>query len=483
MIEQSDRANAQLNTKIADLEEALNRAQQEIQSLRQAHQKAVLDRAHLDSELHASQQLLQLVMDTLPEAIFWKDCNSVYLGCNRNFATDAGIDTPDQIVGKTDYDLPWKPEEADFYRQCDRQVMLSGQPELGIMESQFNGDGQQTWVETNKVPLHDASGTVIGILGSYQDITARKQAEICLQELNQKLELQALELRSTLEQLQQSQVQLVQHEKMSTLGSLIAGIAHEINNPLGFLAGNLPPAQDYIHGLFELLDLYQATFPNPGEDIATKIETIDLAYIREDLPKLLASLNEGIKRIRSISISLRTFSRTDAETQIPFQIHEGLDSTLLILKHRLKANEHRPAIQVAKQYDESLSIPCFPGQLNQVFMNLLANAIDALEEANDGRSFQDIQAQPNQITITTEISADRQWGIVRIQDNGTGMAETTRKKVFETVFTTKAVGKGTGLGLAIARQIIVEKHQGTIDVNSTLGRGTEFIIKLPVNKA
>jgi len=469
-----------LKEKITQLEWALSQSQQEIQSLKQAHQQETADREQIESELRTSKQLLQLVMDTLPEAIFWKDRNSVFLGCNRNCAEDAGIGSPENIVGKTDYDLPWKKEEADFYRECDRRVMLSNYPELGIIESQFNSEGKQTWLETNKAPLHDLNGKVIGILGTYQDITERKHAEIALQELNQKLELQTLELTSALEQLQQSQLQLIQREKMSALGNLIAGVAHEINNPVGFLVGNLQPAQEYVRDLFELLDLYQTTFPNPGQEIVEKNEAIDLEYIREDLPKLIASMHLGVKRIRSISTSLRTFSRADTESRVPFKIHQGLDSTLLILKHRLKANENRPAIEVVTQYDESLSIHCFPGQLNQVFMNLLANAIDALEESNQGKSFQEIQANPTCIKVLTELSTCQKWGVIRIQDNGIGMSESTQTRAFENVFTTKEVGKGTGLGLAIARQIIVEKHGGTIEINSALGQGTEFTIKIPV---
>ncbi|MFM2429285.1 MAG: hypothetical protein RLZZ511_498 [Cyanobacteriota bacterium] len=465
---------------IARLEQALSQSQVEIKALRQSHEQERIDREKIESELKASQQLLQLVMDTLPEAIFWKDRNSVYLGCNQNFAEDSGVGFPENIVGKTDYDLAWKKEEADFFRECDRRVMLADYAELGIVEPQLQGDGKQAWLETNKAPLHGMQGKVIGILGTYQDITARKQADIALQKLNQKLEFQTTELTSALEQLQQSQLQLIQQEKMSALGNLVAGVAHEINNPVGFLSGNLQPAQDYVCDLFGLLDLYQKALPNPGQEIEEEIETIDLAYLREDLPKVLYSMREGIKRIQSISTSLRTFSRADTESKVPFNIYEGLDSTLLILKHRLKANEHRPAIEITTNYHEMQPVHCFPGQLNQVFMNLLANAIDALDESNQGKSFSEIQLQPNRITVTVQLSNCQQWATIKIQDNGIGMNEETKQRIFENLFTTKGVGKGTGLGLAIARQIIVEKHRGTVEVNSSLGQGTEFILKIPV---
>lgn len=468
------------NEAVAHLEHELNQARAEIETLKQAQAQEKKQREQVELALRASQQMLQLVMDTLPEAIFWKDPNSVYLGCNRNFADDAGLHSPEEIVGKTDFDMPWKREETEFYRACDRRVMLADHAELGIIESQLNNEGKQTWLETNKAPLHDVHGRVIGILGTYQDITERKQAELALQELNQKLESQTVELAAALDQLRQSQLHLIQREKMSALGNLVAGVAHEINNPVAFLSGNLQPAQDYVRDLFGLLDLYQKIFPNPGQEIEDEIEAIDLSYLREDLPKTLHSMREGIKRIGSISTSLRTFSRADTEAIVPFNLHEGLDSTLLILKHRLKANEHRPAIEVSTNYYEMPSIKCFPGQLNQVFMNLLANAIDALDESNQGKSFSEIQLQPNRITVITELSSCQQWAIVRIQDNGIGMTEATKQKIFENLFTTKGVGEGTGLGLAITRQIIVEKHRGMIEVNSILGQGTEFILKIPV---
>ena len=468
---------------IDSLKAALSDSQSEIKALKHSHAEEMSRREQVENELNEARQLLQLVMDTLPEAIFWKDRHSVYLGCNRNFAEDAGVGFPDKIIGKTDYDLAWKQEESDFFRECDQRVMLADRAELGIVEPQLQGDGKQAWLETNKAPLHDTNGNVIGILGTYQDITLRKESEIALHELNQKLERQAADLVRAMDELKQSQLQLIQQEKMSALGNLIAGVAHEMNNPVGFLAGNLRPAQDGVRDLFELIDLYQEACPEPGKEVTDEIESIDLAYLREDLPKLLGSMGEGIKRIRNISTSLRTFSRADTERKVAFNLKDGLDSTVLILKHRLKANEHRPAIEVVEDHHSIPPVLCFPGQLNQVFMNLLANAIDSLEEASAGRSFSDIKSQPNVISITTQLSTDERSAVMRIQDNGIGMTEATQQRVFENLFTTKAVGKGTGLGLAIVQQIIVEKHKGTIDVNSKLGEGTEFVIHLPLAPA
>uniref|UniRef100_A0A8J7A242 histidine kinase n=2 Tax=Desmonostoc muscorum TaxID=1179 RepID=A0A8J7A242_DESMC len=267
---------------------------------------------------------------------------------------------------------------------------------------------------------------------------------------------------------------------MSALGSLVTAIAHEINNPINFIAGNLKPAENYIQDLLGLIKLYQQTFPHPGAEIEEAIATIDLDYLQEDLPKLISSLKEGSDRIRGISTSLRTFSRGDSDRQVPFNIHEGIDSTLLILKHRLKANEHRPVIEVVKDYGVLPQIECFPGQLNQVFMNILANAIDALEEANKERSFQQIKDNPNRITIKTTLSEDRHHILIHIQDNGLGISENVKQKLFDYLFTTKPVGKGTGLGLAISRQIIEEKHSGKLTVTSELGKGTELAIAIPV---
>jgi len=249
---------------------------------------------------------------------------------------------------------------------------------------------------------------------------------------------------------------------------------------VGFIAGNLKPAANFIQDLLALIDLYQIKLPNPDPELADKIAEIDLDYLRKDLPKLIGSMNLGVERIRNISTSLRTFSRADKDYKVSFNLHEGLDSTLLILKHRLKANEYRPEITVIKHYGDLPLVKCFAGQLNQVFMNILANAIDALEESNRGKSIPDFKLHPNQITISTQIVPDDNVAI-RIGDNGLGMSEEVKQRAFDHLFTTKPVGHGTGLGLAIAYQIIVEKHQGTIAFNSELGQGTEFIITLPIN--
>jgi signal transduction histidine kinase len=316
------------------------------------------------------------------------------------------------------------------------------------------------------------------------EVVARIKTHLQLRYLTKNLEQQVTqrttELVEVLQELQSSQMQLIQSEKMSALGNLVAGVAHEINNPIGFVHGNVNHIEEYSKYLLGLIKLYQQNFPQPGENIEAEIEAIDLEYLQEDLPKLIYSTQEGIKRIRNISTSLRTFSRADTEHPTKFNIHDGLDSTILILKHRLKADENRPAIEVIYNYGDVPQVECYAGQLNQVFMNLLANAIDALEELNKGKSFEEIQANPNLITIITELSLDNVSAIIRIKDNGIGMLDEVKGKAFEHLFTTKEIGKGTGLGLAIARQIIVDKHHGSIQVNSSPNGGTEFIITIPV---
>ena len=310
-------------------------------------------------------------------------------------------------------------------------------------------------------------------------LQAQQLAEqnVRLIQLNQSLEKANQELQNNYEQLQQAQLQLVHTEKMSTLGNLVSGVAHEINNPLSFIQCNLKYAIDYTQGLIDHLALYQKQYKQTPE-IQENAEEIDLDFLIKDLPSLIRSMGEGVKRIGNISTSLRTFSRTDAIAKVPFNLHDGLESTLLILKHRLKANEHRPEIEIIKNYGALPEIKCFPGQINQVFMNLLANAIDALDECYGDRSSGDSQNSPYQIEIKTEMKDDSV--IVRVCDNGAGMSENVKNRIFEQGFTTKPVGKGTGLGMAIARQIVEEKHEGTIVCHSELGRGTDFTISLPL---
>jgi signal transduction histidine kinase/purine-cytosine permease-like protein len=315
------------------------------------------------------------------------------------------------------------------------------------------------------------------------EIQERQRIEAALYALTHELEhrvnQRTAELTDTLATLQKAQMQLVQNEKMSSLGQLVAGVAHEINNPVNFIHGNLEHATTYVQDLLQLIAAYQQEYPHPSPAIEEIIEEIELDFLEEDLPKLLASMNLGTERIRQIVLSLRVFSRVDESDVKPVNLHEGIESTLMILGNRLKANAEHPAIEIIRDYGELPLIECYAGQLNQVFMNLLANAIDAFEDSNRDRSYQDIQANPNQITIrTTVLNRDRVR--IEISDNGVGIPPEVQAKIFDAFFTTKNVGKGTGLGLSICHQIVTEKHHGKLFCCSELNQGTTFIIEIPV---
>jgi predicted ATPase/signal transduction histidine kinase/tRNA A-37 threonylcarbamoyl transferase component Bud32 len=288
------------------------------------------------------------------------------------------------------------------------------------------------------------------------------------------------QLEKSFSELQQAQLQLIQGEKMSSLGNLVAGVAHEINNPVGFIAGNINEATVAIADLINHLKLYQEEVLDPSSKIEQDAEDIDLEYLMEDLPKMLSSMKVGCDRIRNISTSLRTFSRADTSHKVSADIHEGIDSSLMILQHRLKANPEHPAIQVVKEYGNIPKVKCYLGQLNQVFMNILANAIDCFEESNKSRSFKEIELTPNIITIKTEIDLENPRVLIKIRDNDKGISEEVLSQIFDHLFTTKGVGKGTGLGLSISRQIVEETHGGSLTCESVVGEGTEFTIALPL---
>ncbi|GBE94512.1 hybrid sensor histidine kinase/response regulator [Nostoc cycadae] len=318
-----------------------------------------------------------------------------------------------------------------------------------------------------------------------EEVLARIKTHLQLRYLTKTLEQRVsertAELSQALKDLQAYQIQIIQKEKMSALGQLVTGIAHEINNPVSCIHGNLDHTANYFNNLIKIIDLYQQNYPEPVPAIQAEIAETDLEYMRSDLPNLITSMKEGVQRIRNISTSLRNFSRPDKDRKVFCNIHNGIDSTIMILKHRLKASKVRPEIEVIRNYGNLPSITCFSGQLNQVFMNILTNAIDALEESNIGRGYSEIEKHPNQIWITTSLSEDKYNAVIQIKDNGVGMSADIQQKIFEHLFTTKLFGRGTGLGLSIAHQIIVEKHKGKLDVYSVPGKGSEFTITIPIH--
>lgn len=582
----------------------------------------------VSSESSAS-QVWQQVVDAVPAAIFWKDTDSRYLGCNRAFLDIAGIASVADILGKNDFDMIWKPEEAEWFRECDRRVMDANEPELNIEEPQLQAGGRQAWLRTDKVPLYDGSGNVSGVLGVIEDITDQKaakatlkemakrqevlnkitsqvrnsldidtvigtalisihqglnldysgfawiyldedkrweivqaldesdrpfaygddaadrlgegqlaqlivsridDAELCedaahrafLNRLNIKSEIlvpfcvderrigviigqhvhqphawdeeeiemletvsdqlaiaisqadlyaqscrQSQEVARALEQLRKTQTQIIQAEKMSSLGQMVAGVAHEINNPVNFIHGNIEPAQDYIQDLLGIIHLYCEAYPQPTAQIEAELDAVDLEFVREDLPKLLTSMAVGTNRIREIVLSLRNFSRLDEAAVKTVDLHEGIDSTLVILSHKLKGNAKNQIVELEKRYSQMPKVDCYPSQLNQVFMNILANALDALDEH-----------EAPKITISTEQTDD--FAIIRIADNGPGIPHEIQPQILDPFFTTKPVGKGTGMGMSISYQIVTEKHGGDLTFTSEVGRGTEFVIKIPL---
>ena len=719
----------------------------------------ITDRQEGAATAQDTHRVWQQVIDSLPSAIFWKDRESRYLGCNQGFLDIAGTGSVAEMIGKNDYEMVWKKEESDWFIACDRRVMDADAPELNIVEPQLQSGGRQAWLRTDKVPLHNQTGEVIGVLGVIEDITDRKEVEdkqarllaileatpdiigitdalgnhhylnragqetfsispadtklfhlsdithpdmasklttealptamekgiwhgeslirdyqgrdipvsqvlICHKaedgavayfssimrdisdrkeaeailketaerqavlnsitsqvrnsldidtvigttliaihqglkldysgfawihlkendedemrweivqaldesdraiaygespldllgpDLNQLAQLvvsqvddvdccedsahrdfldcmgikaeilvpfradelrigviigqhvhqthawneeevellaavtdqlaiaisqadlyaqscrQSQEVAQTLEQLQKTQAQIIQAEKMSSLGQMVAGVAHEINNPVNFIHGNIEPAQDYITDLLGIIELYCKTYPETTPEIQAELEAVDLEFVQADLPKLLESMAVGTDRIREIVLSLRNFSRLDEAAAKTVDLNDGINSTLVILSHRLKGNAKNRIIEVEKQYGDMPKVDCYPSQLNQVFMNILANAVDALDEHEEPK-----------ITVLTEQQGDR--AIIRIADNGSGIPLEIQPQILDPFFTTKPVGKGTGMGMSISYQIVTEKHGGSLSFTSEVGKGTEFIIAIPLHQ-
>jgi two-component system NtrC family sensor kinase len=329
-----------------------------------------------------------------------------------------------------------------------------------------HADGNWVWMSVSHSVIVDETDTIIGIQGFARNINDRRVAE-------ENLQARTKHLEQTLKELQRTQMQMIQSEKMSSLGQLVAGIAHEINNPVNFIYGNLSYSDQYSQDLIRIITAYQAELPTPSAALQEMIDNIDLDYLIIDLPKLVNSMKVGAERIREIVLSLRNFSRLDEAEFKLADIHLGINSTLMILQNRLKVKDRRPEIITNLGYGDIPNIKCYAGQLNQVFMNIIVNSIDALEE-----SFINGHVLNPEITIQTLKQDDRI--IISIMDNGLGIEPEQLSRLFDPFYTTKPVGQGTGMGLSISYQIVVDRHGGTLNCISAIGSGTKFIITLPI---
>jgi two-component system, NtrC family, sensor kinase len=429
--------------------------------------------------LRESEERFRTLIANIPGAVYRCKCVDNYQ-YKIEFISDivetiTGYSANNFINNNCSFSSLIHPEDQQIVKDTIQQAIKNKQSYIIEYRMQKAGEENMRWLYEKGQPIFDKNGEIMWLDGVIFDITDRKEEE-ALRKSEAKFRKQALELKTALQKLKQTQMQLIQTEKMSSLGQLVAGIAHEINNPVNFIHGNINYAHQYINDLLELVGLFKKNYPQHQSEIAEHIEAIDLDFIAEDLPKMVQSMKMGTDRIRQIVLSLRNFSRLDEAEMKPVDINEGLDSTLLILQNRIKGKHGKGVIEIIKQYGKLPPADCYAGQLNQVFMNILSNSIDAIEDKYSA----DLSTEKGKIIISTDISDNHV--IIRIKDNAKGIPEHIKNRLFDPFFTTKPVGKGTGLGLSISYSIVVEKHHGEIYCHSLEGEGTEFVIKIPISQ-
>lgn len=444
-------------------------------------QQEISDRTSVEKALRESEERFRATFEQAAVGIAHADTSGKFFWVNQKFCEIVGY-TPEEL-----YELNFKeithPDDVQLDRE-NVQRLLKGERATFTHEKRYiRNNGSIVWVNLTVSMVREARGKPKYFVGVIENISDRKFAEIALQRSEAQLHRKAELLEQTLHELRSYQTQLVQSEKMSSLGQLVAGVAHELNNPVSFIYGNLVHVQEYTQDLTDLLELYQSYYPRPEKAIQDAIADKDLDFILEDLPKLLNSMKVGANRIREIVLSLRTFSRLDEAQFKEVDLHSGIDSSLMILQSGFQEKFPHTTIEIIKNYGKLPLVECYPGQLNQAFMNILTNAIDALQEQSLLKSQKPDVADDNlQLQIHTCL-VDQSHIQIRIVDNGIGISPEVQKYIFDPFFTTKPVGKGTGLGLAISHQIIVGTHKGQLSCFSTPGQGTEFIIEIPSKSA
>lgn len=444
----------------------------------------ISDRKAAEAALLDAKEQLQAVLDAVPGFVSWVDSDLRYMGVNKHLAAAYKLPAETFIGQKVGF-LDNSPHFNNLVYEFFASDETTASKEV---TASIQSDQKAYLIVAQK--YHKGSAAVfVGL-----DVTERKQVLLALQESEERLRQQAAKLEQTVLVLQRTQTQLIQTEKMSSVGQLVAGVAHEINNPVSFISGNIIHASSYIQELVKLVELYQKNYPNSVPEIQYLTEELDLEFLKKDLIKLLNSMKVGSDRIRDVVRSLRLFSRTDEAEKKPADIHECLDSTLLILQNRLQAKGGRSGISLIKEYGNLPRIQCYAGQLNQVFMHLLTNAIDALEkEVKTPQKHGTIESKsllfpPDssneifepEIRIRTEILEGNEVAIA-ISDNGPGMTKEILGCIFDPLFTTKPLGTNTGLGLSICQYLIVEKHGGQLHCFSQPGQGTELIIQIAID--